>query len=457
MNISSINAYNNATFTAKKQAKKTAGKFSNNKTSAISKPGKHVDKKAERKKAFIEGASALAILGVLSGGAYMIKNSDDNVVIEETVPTVAYAEIPEVVVEETEAPKIDLNEYYESMAIPVKPRNEWVTVPDYEIVAGDSLTKIVIGYAGLSSDTQYKDLIPYIERLKLENPALIIRVIRYEHDGQTLALPEYTLLIPDNKNTKLNVNSILSVNRLDINASVPVVDEDEPIETEPVATEPIQPTSPEDTIIIGDLIFEFEKGTLKKQFFSDYQGIMHNQFTTLDKKTNGDIILTKYEGRDKESGISSVAKYENGIIVEMTKYKEGKPQSSAFYEYDENATTETIVDKTAKGKQIDVVTSVYDKNEDLVHSRVFSANKKPVVTFDFINGHAQIGETSWGFVEFICNDDAIGSEKYVGITEEGNEIRFDILENGFNVEYVTAGEIFARDQFDLAGNLIFSE
>ena len=113
----------------------------------------------------------------------------------------------------------------------------------------------------------------------------------------------------------------------------------------------------------------------------------------------------------------------------------------------------------ATSKQVSVEISDYDNKIDFLNSREFQTGKNTVARFDFVKSSAKIGEYSLKFDEgsFVCNDDAIGSARYIGYIN-GQEVRIDVLKNGFCVEGRNSkGEIIARDQFDANGNCIFTE
>ena len=129
------------------------------------------------------------------------------------------------------------------------------------------------------------------------------------------------------------------------------------------------------------------------------------------------------------------------------------------FAYKTSTTVETITDKTATGSQIDTIITIYDNHSDLVKSREFLVNGNTVASFNFNTGEAKIGEEIYNFDNgtFTCNDDEIGSERYMG-TIAGQVIRIDQFKSGFSVEYLDkTGDIEMRELFDSKGNLIETE
>ena len=229
-------------------------------------------------------------------------------------------------------------------------------------------------------------------------------------------------------------------------------------ETEAIEEE--QLTSIDDTVKLNGVEFNFDLGTMDKSLFGDYDGLMFGKYTTLDKKMNGNVELTKFEGTNSKSNKSQTLIYnKEGEITEIIDFKDNKEYKVSSYSYENNSTLEKVSDKTAKSSEIDEIETSYDKEDDYVNYRKFYVNNKLTAEFDFNSQTAYIGENKWNFDNgtFVCNDDLIGSEKYSG-TINGQEVRFDVLKTGYCVEYIgNNGEVESREQFDTKGNLISIE
>ena len=185
---------------------------------------------------------------------------------------------------------------------------------------------------------------------------------------------------------------------------------------------------------------------------------MLGKFATVDKKMGGGVVLKMYEGVTSKTNLSEEITYDkDGKITEKVNYKNDKPVQVTSYAYKMDSVIVTETDKIAKSNQIDQVVTEYANSDDAIISRQFMVNGKTVANFDFDSNTVQIGEEVWNLDSFDCNDAAIGSKKYVG-TFNGASIRFDVLKNGYIVEYPdTNGEIYAREQYDSDGELIFEE
>lgn len=379
MNISAINSYNYTSFTAKKHSH-TKGKYVQ--------PPKHPVAKA---------AAAVGITGAMMAAIVGVNRNDTQVKPEDfaTIPTTSITETYEIEPTETQAVVADLNAYYESMAIPVKPKTEWITMPEHNIIEDERLVDIIINNAQLDKNTQYQDLIPYIERLMSENPYLIKRVIRYDVNGN-LALPEYTLIYNKQMPGKLCVDSILPVNRLEKEDIT-----EETLPEEPVETEPVRETSAEDTVVINENEFNFDIGTMKKVFGGKYEGLMFDKFATLDKKANGKVELVKYAGLDSDSNIAQKLTYDKeGRVVEISEFANNKVETLKTYEYNSDTLVETVFNKTAKGSEVDKIVTVYDRSDDFVYSKEYFVNGKVVAALDFENQQFQVGKNGTVVFDF---------------------------------------------------------
>ena len=185
---------------------------------------------------------------------------------------------------------------------------------------------------------------------------------------------------------------------------------------------------------------------------------MSGKYATIDLKIQKGMILKKYEGDSSDTNLAQKIKYnEDGQIVEFTDYRNNEPVKVYSYEYTENSTIETAKDKSATGNQIGIVVTDFDRAEDFINSRQFIVGDDIVASFDFNDKSVKIGSNVWNLDNFECNDDVIGSKKYTG-TINGQTVRFDVLRNGFCVEYLDDnGDIQSREQYDTDGNLILAE
>ena len=435
MNISPINSYNQAAFQAKKPTKK-AGRFE--------KQNNQDDLATIKKRAVIAIPAATAtLLATFALANY--NQSQNNTFANETQATTPYIETiktepTQETIIETTAPKTQLP--IVSTIIETIPQSERKAVW-YEVQKGDRLADIVKEYADLDPLTPDTELVQYYEILEQDNPG------KWSDRNKILI------------GTRFRVDSILPEN---INYSF----KNNTIETQPIEetiAEEIEPTeeqitSEDDTVTINGIEFKFDLGTMDKSLLGDYDGLMFGKYTTLDKKMNGNIELTKFEGTNSKSNKSQTLIYnKEGEITEIIDFKDDKEYKISTYSYENNSTLEKVSDKTAKSSEIDEIETSYDRNSDSVNYRKFYVNNKATAEFDFTSGLVQIGENNWILDEgtFVCNDDLIGSEKYTGLIG-GKEVRFDVLKTGYCVEYIgNNGEIKSREQYDTKGNLISIE
>ena len=436
MNISPIYSYNQVAFQGKKPTKKT-GRFE--------KQNNQDDLSTIKKRAMIGIPTATAALLATFALANYNSNQSNNT-INETQPTTSYIEtvetepIEETIIETT-APKKQAPIF--TTTIETIPQSERKAVW-YEVQKGDRLADIVKEYADLDPLTPDTELVPYYELLEQDNPG------KWSDRNKILI------------GTRFRVDSILPENISISNTTIiketestepTIIEETEAIEEE-------QLTSVEDTVKLNGVEFNFDLGTMDKSFLGDYEGLMFGKFTTLDKKMNGNIELTKFEGTNSKSNKSQTLIYnKEGEITEIIDFKDNKEYKISTYSYENNSTLEKVSDKTAKSSEIDEIETSYDKEDDYVNYRKFYVNNKATAEFNFNSGIVQIGETKWALDNgtFTCNDDLIGSEKYSG-TINGQEVRFDVLKTGYCVEYIgNNGEIESREQFDTKGNLISIE
>lgn len=428
MNISSLNSYNYTSFTAKKTARNKAGKYR--------KQENHTPAKAVG----AIGLSAAALATIVNINAAKDTKTNDYI----TNPTTSYIEIVETVpfeetVAETVAPKVN---YPTTTTVITTLPQEQRKAKYHEVVKGDRLADIVKKYAELDALTPDEELTPYYELLEADNPG------------------KWTDRNKINVGIRFRVDSILPEN-ISVSTITNIPEYEEIEETEPIiVTEPTQETSVEDTININGNVFSFDLGTMNKTFLGDYEGLMFGKFVVLDKKMNGNIEMTKYEGTTSKTNVSQKLIYDkDGKIIEISDYKDNKIATVSSYTYKMDSTIETIVDKNAKSNQLDEITTIFANGSDTIKSREFKTDGKTVAKFDFDNSTIEIGDKILVLdnYSFVCNDDAIGSKKYVGLIDNG-EVRFDVLKNGFCIEYLNDnGEIYAREQFDTQGNLIYTE
>ena len=427
MNISKINAYNSASFSAKKVTH--------------SYNGKHVKQKQNNK---VAKAAGSVLVGTAAALAMLVPSCNSNKTVEiPTEPTAIYGEAFETeATQETEA--ITYQEPVQVNIINSVPMDQREKEKYHAVKAGDRLTDIVIKYAELDENYPYEKLIPYFNRLKVENPGLI------DDKYNVIFIPGKSLrvdgIMPDNV---IKGSTIIT---------------EEPIgETEPTVpeeTSPIQITSDEDTVYVNGTEFAFDLGTLDKELFGDCEGLMFGKFTKLDKKIGGNVELTTYEGTTKDSNRAQTITYDkDGKIIETVEYNENKVAKTSTYTYKMDSTIETTKDNLATSGLIDTVTTTYSNGKDKIITREFSVGGTTSATFDFNNGTVEIGTTILTFDAntFSHNENAIGSKAYTGLID-GKVVRIDVLKNGFCIEYVkNSGDIQSRQQFDAKGNLIYTE
>lgn len=433
MNITSINSYNNTAFRAKSK-----GRFL---SEAPKKPQSKPSKQTTVKPAQVIGGVGLAIAAVLTtifGIPNVKTNQTPSQNQSQTAPSSSYTETME---------NIPSQDAYNQMTQQVQPIYvEVITTrplnqrtPDYHTVKeGDRLADIVKYYAKLDQDTPDEKLIPYYELLEADNPGAW-------EDRNVIRI-----------GSKIRVDAIARENiNIEYINIAQTQTPDAPVE-EPAPTQPEQKTSPEDTIVLNGLKFSFDLGTMKPKFGNDYEGLIFEQFVVLKTKMNGELEYVRYEGSNSDSNVAQKTTYdEDGKIIEVIEYKDNKPQTVSNYAYKTDSIVVTTTDKTAVKDEVDQVITTFDIKTGSINSRQFVVNKGVYATFDFVLGTATIGAKTWemDFGSFVCNDDVIGSGAYTA-TIDGNVIRFDMLKNGYCVEYLDAlGNIDIRQQFDTYGNL----
>lgn len=301
----------------------------------------------------------------------------------------------------------------------------------HEVKKGDTLADIVIEYAQLSPSAKPDELLPYYHILEADNPG------KWTDRDLIMA------------GTSFRVDGILPEN-------IVVLDEKAFEGTRPVDDN--QVSSSTDRVQVNGNIFSFDEGTMDRNFWGDFEGLMSGRFAYIDLKIQKGMILKKYEGVTSDTNLAQKIRYnEDGRIVEFTDYRDDKPVRVYSYEYREDSTIETVKDKSAASNQIGTIVSDFDAVEDFVNSRQFIVGNDIVANFDFNKKSVQIGSNVWNLDEFKCDDDKIGSSRYTG-TINGQKVRFDVLRNGFCVEYLdNDGEIQSREQYDIDGVLILSE
>lgn len=429
MKISPINSYNYTSFAARK-----GGKYA----------GQHTNNQSNTTKT-IATVGGIGLAGATLVGASLLLPSCSNgeTGVVETTPSTSYVETVETKsYDDIIAETIDTtsNNVVTTPKISAIPQSEREAVW-YEVKKGDRLADIVKEYAELHELTPDEELVPYYELLEADNPG------KWE-DRNNIWI-----------GIRFRVDSIMPENRITTEvptSPVVVPDETQGVETQP--TEEQQVSSENDKVQINGNTFTFDIGTMDKTFLGDYEGLMYGKFATVDKKVGGGVVLKMYEGVTSKTNISEEVTYDkDGKITEIVDYKNNKPVQVSSYAYKMDSMIVTETDKTAKSNQIDQVVTEYANSDDSIISRQFMVNGKTVANFDFKSNTVQIGEEVWNLDSFDCNDDAIGSKKYVG-TFNGGSIRFDVLKNGYIVEYPdTNGEIYAREQYDSDGELIFEE
>ena len=435
MNISPINSYNQVAFQAKKPAKK-AGRFE--------KQNNQDDLATIKKRAVIAIPAATATL-LATFALANCNSTQNNKDMIETQPSTSYIETVETeptqeTIIETTAPKTQLPII--TTTIETIPQSERKAVW-YEVQKGDRLADIVKEYADLDPLTPDTELVQYYEILEQDNPG------KWSDRNKILIGTRFRVdsILPENISYSFKNNTI----------ETQPIEETIAEEIEPTET---QVTSEDDTVTINGVEFKFDLGTMDKTLLGDYDGLMFGKYTTLDKKMNGNVELTKFEGTNSKSNKSQTLIYnKEGEITEIIDFKDDKEYKISTYSYENDSTLEKVSDKTAKSSEIDEIETSYDRNSDSVNYRKFYVNNKATAEFDFTSGLVQIGENNWILDEgtFVCNDDLIGSKKY-SATIDGKEVRFDVLKTGYCVEYVgNNGEIKSREQFDTKGNLISIE
>ena len=435
MNISPINSYNQVAFQAKKPAKK-AGRFE--------KQNNQDDLATIKKRAVIAIPAATATL-LATFALANCNSTQNNKDMIETQPSTSYIETVETeptqeTIIETTAPKTQLPII--TTTIETIPQSERKAVW-YEVQKGDRLADIVKEYADLDPLTPDTELVQYYEILEQDNPG------KWSDRNKILIGTRFRVdsILPENISYSFKNNTI----------ETQPIEETIAEEIEPTET---QVTSEDDTVTINGVEFKFDLGTMDKSLLGDYDGLMFGKYTTLDKKMNGNVELTKFEGTNSKSNKSQTLIYnKEGEITEIIDFKDDKEYKISTYSYENNSTLEKVSDKTAKSSEIDEIETSYDRNSDSVNYRKFYVNNKATAEFDFTSGLVQIGENNWILDEgtFVCNDDLIGSKKY-SATIDGKEVRFDVLKTGYCVEYIgNNGEIKSREQFDTKGNLISIE
>ena len=435
MNISPINSYNQVAFQAKKPTKK-AGRFE--------KQNNQDDLATIKKRAVIAIPAATATL-LATFALANCNSTQNNKDMIETQPSTSYIETVETeptqeTIIETTAPKTQLPII--TTTIETIPQSERKAVW-YEVQKGDRLADIVKEYADLDPLTPDTELVQYYEILEQDNPG------KWSDRNKILIGTRFRVdsILPENISYSFKNNTI----------ETQPIEETIAEEIEPTET---QVTSEDDTVTINGVEFKFDLGTMDKSLLGDYDGLMFGKYTTLDKKINGNVELTKFEGTNSKSNKSQTLIYnKEGEITEIIDFKDDKEYKISTYSYENNSTLEKVSDKTAKSSEIDEIETSYDRNSDSVNYRKFYVNNKATAEFDFTSGLVQIGENNWILDEgtFVCNDDLIGSKKY-SATIDGKEVRFDVLKTGYCVEYIgNNGEIKSREQFDTKGNLISIE
>ena len=435
MNISPINSYNQVAFQAKKPTKK-AGRFE--------KQNNQDDLATIKKRAVIAIPAATATL-LATFALANCNSTQNNKDMIETQPSTSYIETVETeptqeTIIETTAPKTQLPII--TTTIETIPQSERKAVW-YEVQKGDRLADIVKEYADLDPLTPDTELVQYYEILEQDNPG------KWSDRNKILIGTRFRVdsILPENISYSFKNNTI----------ETQPIEETIAEEIEPTET---QVTSEDDTVTINGVEFKFDLGTMDKSLLGDYDGLMFGKYTTLDKKMNGNVELTKFEGTNSKSNKSQTLIYnKEGEITEIIDFKDDKEYKISTYSYENNSTLEKVSDKTAKSSEIDEIETSYDRNSDSVNYRKFYVNNKATAEFDFTSGLVQIGENNWilDAGTFVCNDDLIGSKKY-SATIDGKEVRFDVLKTGYCVEYIgNNGEIKSREQFDTKGNLISIE
>lgn len=396
MQISSINSYRYTSFGSEE-------------------PASQPKKKNTLKKAGIVAAVASVVAGG-SGLVFAPRLNNDVVILSNTTSS-------------PESSYVETVNTSENLII-TTPREEREAVW-HEVKKGDTLADIVINYAQLDPAAKPEELIPYYEILEADNSG--------SWNDRNLILT----------GTSIRVDGIFPEN-------ISVLDEIPFEGTRPSDESYVSSSS--DKVQINGNTFAFDEGSMTRNILGDFDGLMSGRYAYIDLKMSRGMVLKKYEGVSSNTNLSQKIEYnEDGQIVEFTDYKNNKPVKSYSYEYRENSTIETVKDKTVNGNQIGIIVTDFDRTDDIINSRQFIVGDDIVANFDFNNKSVQIGSMVLQLDEFECNDDVIGSKKYQGVLN-GQTVRFDVLRNGFCVEYLDDnGDIESREQFDSAGTLILSE
>lgn len=421
MKISPINTYSNTTFSSQRGVHEKDGKYS--KHSTIGKT--------------VGGISLAAAMVLATSLGISSCNKDTTEKPQDTTPPSGYVDSAET----TQGTTVQQQKPIITTKLVTKPAHERKAVW-HEIQNGDRLADIVKKYAELDKLTPDYELEEYYLLLEADNEGAWT-------DRDTIYI-----------GTRIRVDSIMPENTHYEISNSTIVDEFEEEDIIKDDADSEEDNTEKDSVDINGNIFYFDIGTIDKNILGDYTGLMDGEFTKLDKKSNGNIIMTRHEGKDKDSNVARVITYDkDGKIIEMDEYENNSIKKSYSFAYKTSTTVETITDKTATGSQIDTIITIYDNHSDSVKSREFLVNGNTVASFNFNTGEAKIGEEIYNFDNgtFTCNDDEIGSERYMG-TIAGQVIRIDQFKSGFSVEYLDkTGDIEMRELFDSKGNIIETE
>ena len=428
MKISSINSYNYASFGVRKKGKYSAQNTNprqeDNSTKKVLMTGGVIG---------LAAATALGVATIVPGPSTGVAETEPNSAYVENAETKPYQDIINETIDSSSSHLSDKKK------IEVLPQSEREAVW-YEVKKGDRLADIVKEYAELHELTPDAELVPYYEILEQDNPG------KWQ-DRNNIWI-----------GIRFRVDGIMPKNRVVSNEETQATESTEPYISQTEPTEESQITTEKDKVQINGNIFTFDADTMDKTFFGDYEGLMFGKFASINVKMNGGMVLKKFEGVTDKTNLSQKMTYdEDGKIIEMIDYKDDKAVRVSSYAYKMDSMVETVKDKTAKGNQIDEVITDYSHDEDFINSRQFIVNGKTIADFNFINKSVRIGEFVWNLEKFESNDDVIGSKRYTGVFN-GQPVRFDVLKNGFCVEYIDAnGQIEVREQFDSNGEMIFTE
>ena len=426
MNVSSINSYNNTTFGAYK------GKHS----------GKYSRQNNQHKNPIRYAVVGVPVSAAVLAAMFIPGCQPNATKPEATEPTTAYIETyaPENTIPvETQAVlqnKPAANNMVNSIPMDERAREEYHTVK-----RGDRLTDIVIKYADLDEDYPYEKLIPYFERLKFENPGLI------DDKYNVIYIPGKSLrvdgIMPENLVKGNSANNLINV-------------EDETVPEEIEETQPAQITSVDDTVVLNGIEFNFDLGTLDKKMFGKYEGLMYGQFVVVDKKMNDTVEEITYDGINADAPVLNKFVYdEDGKTIEYYDYNNGSLVSITTYAYKPSTREDEVRFFATDSDQYNIIVTQRSlSNNDILTREYKVKDSKTAVTFNFDKATAVIGEKQWTFDAFVCNDNEIGSQKYVAFVDN-QEIRFDVHKNCISVEYVDSfGDIISREEYDMKGNLI---